>query len=201
MPGFGEQRAILDGWRDHRARERTGSAHAALTFDDGPDPDATPLVLDVLADLGLQGDLLHVRRAGRAPPRAGAARGRRRDTRSGFHGHEHVREPPPGDFERGLRAVHEASGRWPSLFRPPYGRVGAETPLETVLWSAWGLDWETVSPERIAELVSRDLEPGAIVLLHDSARYAPRESAEPTALALWAIAEEAERRGIEFGPA
>ncbi len=69
-----------------------------------------------------------------------------------------------------------------------------------MLWSAWGLDWESIGPDRIADLVLRDLEPGAIVLLHDSARYAPRESAQATALALWAIAEEAATRGIELGP-
>jgi peptidoglycan/xylan/chitin deacetylase (PgdA/CDA1 family) len=200
VPGFGEQRAILDAWRDRPARQRTGARHAALTFDDGPDPDATPLVLEVLADLGLRATFFMCGEQAERHPDL-ARRVADEGHTVGFHGHEHVREPPPGDFERGLRAVHEAAGRWPSLFRPPYGRVGAETPLETVLWSAWGLDWETVSPERIAELVSRDLEPGAVVLLHDSARYAPRESAEPTALALWAIAEEAQRRGIEFGPA
>ena len=38
-----------------------------------------------------------------------------------------------------------------------------------------------------------------IVLLHDSARYAPRESAEPTAMALWEICEEARRRGVGWG--
>jgi peptidoglycan-N-acetylglucosamine deacetylase len=200
VPGFGEQRAILDAWRNRPARQRTGAGHAALTFDDGPDPDATPLVLEVLADLGLRATFFMCGEQAERHP--GLARRVADEGHAiGFHGHEHVREPPPGDFERGLRAVHRAGGRWPTLFRPPYGRVGAETPLETVLWSAWGLDWETVSPERIADLVSRDLEPGAIVLLHDSARYAPRESAEPTALALWAIAEEAQSRGIEFGPA
>jgi peptidoglycan-N-acetylglucosamine deacetylase len=199
VPGFGEQRAILEGWRDHRGRERTGSAHAALTFDDGPDPDATPLVLDVLGDLGLRATFFMCGEQAERHPEV-AKRVAEEGHTVGLHGHEHVREPPPGDFERGLSAVHEAAGLWPRLFRPPYGRTVTETPLDTVLWSAWGLDWETVTPERIVELVSRDLAPGAIVLLHDSARYAPRESAEPTALALWGIAEEAERRGIELGP-
>jgi peptidoglycan/xylan/chitin deacetylase (PgdA/CDA1 family) len=199
VPGFSEQRAILEGWRDHRGRQRTGGAHAALTFDDGPDPDATPLVLDVLADLGIRATFFMCGEQAERHPEL-ARRVADAGHTVGLHGHEHVREPPPGDFERGLAAVHEASGQWPALFRPPYGRTVAEMPLDTVLWSAWGLDWETVSPERIADLVCRDLEPGAIVLLHDSARYAPRESAEPTALALWAIAEEAERRGVSFGP-
>ena len=198
MPGFQEQRAILEGWRGNQAREHVDGQRAALTFDDGPDPDATPMVLDVLADIGMEATFfMSGEQAERHPGLA------RRVAQEGhevaFHGHEHLREPPPGDFERGLRAVEEASGRRPTRFRPPYGRV-VEAELEVVLWSAWGLDWETVGPERIAELVVRDLEPGAIVLLHDSARYAPRASAEPTALALWAIADGAKQLGIELGP-
>lgn len=198
MPGFQEQRAILDGWREHAARERVEGNRAALTFDDGPDPDATPLVLDVLKDLGLKATFFMTGEQAERHAEI-AARVAEEGHEGALHGYEHLREPQPGDFERGLRAVHAATGRWPSRFRPPYGRV-RETPLETVLWSAWGLDWEQIGPERIAELVLRDLDPGAIVLLHDSARYAPRESAEPTALALWAIAEGAASRGIELGP-
>ena len=47
-----------------------------------------------------------------------------------------------------------------------------------VYWSAWGMDWEPLAAERIAELVTRDLTGGAIVLLHDSPRYGAREGLE-----------------------
>ncbi len=61
-----------------------------------------------------------------------------------------------------------------------------------------GLDWEPIPAARIAELVLTDLEPGAIVVLHDSARYAPRAGVEPTADALAEIAAAATRLGIEL---
>ena len=198
MPGFQEQRSILDGWRANPGRERTGGSHAALTFDDGPDPDSTPLVLDVLADLGLKATFFMTGEQAERHPDI-AARVADEGNEVALHGHAHLREPPPGDLERGLEAVQKATGLRPTRYRPPYGRA-AHTDLELVLWSAWGLDWESIGPDRIADLVLRDLEPGAIVLLHDSARYAPRESAQATALALWAIAEEAATRGIELGP-
>ncbi len=198
MPGFQEQRTILDRWHEHPGRERVDGPRAALTFDDGPDPDATPLVLDVLADLGLRATFFMTGEQVERHPVI-AARVADEGHEVAAHGYAHLREPPAGDLERGLEAVERATGRRPTRYRPPYGRA-ADTGLELVLWSAWGLDWETIGPDRIAELVLRDLEPGAIVLLHDSARYAPRESAEPTALALWAIAEEAASRGIELGP-
>jgi peptidoglycan/xylan/chitin deacetylase (PgdA/CDA1 family) len=67
-----------------------------------------------------------------------------------------------------------------------------------VYWSAWGLDWEDIGGERIAELVARDLDPGSIVLLHDSARYADRPTAQATAQAIPAIAAAAAARGLEW---
>ena len=64
--------------------------------------------------------------------------------------------------------------------------------------SAWGMDWEPLPPERIVELVERDLAPGTIVLLHDSSRYGHRPSALPTAQALPAIADGCSSHGLEL---
>ena len=68
--------------------------------------------------------------------------------------------------------------------------------MHLVYWSAWGMDWESLSAERIAEIASADLDDGAILLLHDSARYGRRSSAIPTARAIPLIATQAAERGI-----
>jgi peptidoglycan/xylan/chitin deacetylase (PgdA/CDA1 family) len=90
------------------------------------------------------------------------------------------------------------------LYRPPYGRFSEASYAEClrrrlapVYWSGWGADWEPVPAARIADLAVRDLAPGAIVLLHDSARYAHREGAAPTAQALPQILAAARERGLE----
>ena len=122
-------------------------------------------------------------------------------------GHAHHQELLP---HRGARRTCARAGRGPgrhgaapTLYRPPYGRFSehsyeacAALGLRPVYWSAWGQDWETIGPDRIAELVSRDLADGAIVLLHDSPRYADRPSAEPTAQALAALAQRARDAGL-----
>jgi peptidoglycan/xylan/chitin deacetylase (PgdA/CDA1 family) len=51
---------------------------------------------------------------------------------------------------------------------------------------------------RIADLVIRDVTPGAIALLHDSARYAYRETAAATAEALPAVLEAIAAAGLEL---
>ncbi|HWO82806.1 MAG TPA: hypothetical protein VNM38_03325, partial [Solirubrobacterales bacterium] len=91
------------------------------------------------------------------------------------------------------------------FYRPPYGKLseaGAEAcrrlGLEVAYWSTWGLDWEPLPADRVARRVNRDLEDGAVVLLHDSARYATRPNAAATVAAIAAIAERASALGLDL---
>jgi len=212
VPSFLQLVDTLERWRRFPGRERLepGSARVALTFDDGPDPDATPAVLDALdasqarATFFLVGEqvLQH-------PDLAREVAGRGHEL--ALHGFRHEEHDDLGDeawhdLRRGLAIVDEATGVRPRRFRPPYGRFsevsyGAcrELGLEPVYWSAWGGDWEAVPPERIADLATRDLEDGAILALHDSARYSYRDSALASAEALPAIAAATVERGLSLG--
>jgi ribosomal protein S18 acetylase RimI-like enzyme len=62
------------------------------------------------------------------------------------------------------------------------------------------MDWEEIGPDRIADLALRDLAPGRVLLLHDSARYAVRRSALPTVEALPAICAAAADAGLALVP-
>ena len=207
MPSFGQQLDTLERWRRLPGLERLdpGRPDVALTFDDGPDPDCTPLVLDVLERAGARATFFLVGEQVEAHPRL-AAEIRARGHAVGVHGHRHMEQDQLDDPEADLRRALELVGE-SGLYRPPYGRSSPRTheaaralDLEPVYWSAWGGDWEPVPAERIADLVIRDLAPGAIVLLHDSARYAYRPSAAPTAAALPAILAAAGERGLSFVP-
>ncbi len=182
----------------------------ALTFDDGPDPEGTPAVLEALDAIGTRATFFMVGEQAEAHPGL-ALEVAERGHEIGLHGLRHVRpeelEDPEDDLQRALAVIEQATGVAPTTFRPPYGHFTAplyeaatELGLEPVLWSAWGLDWEPIPAERIADLVLTDLQPGAIVVLHDSARYGPRASVAPTAEALGQIAAGAARLGIELEP-
>ena len=211
MPHFGEQVDTLERWRRFPGRERADRAEGiVLTFDDGPDRDATPEVLDALEAAGARATFFLVGEQVEAEP--GLARAiveRGHDVQLHGYGHvAHERLAPRearDDLERGLLALREATGVAPRFYRPPYGRFSQDSyeackalGLEPVYWSAWGTDWETISPERIAELVIPDLSAGAVVLLHDSARYGHRPSARPTVEALPLIAAGAAELGLPF---
>jgi peptidoglycan/xylan/chitin deacetylase (PgdA/CDA1 family) len=206
MPGFRQQLDTLERWRRLPALERL-EAGVALTFDDGPDPDSTPAVLDVLDEWGALATFFLVGEQVDAHPQLAreiAGRGHA----VGLHGHRHTEHDgladAAADFEAVAAAVAGAAGTEATLYRPPYGRFSAASyeeclrrALTPVYWSGWGCDWEPIPAARIADLAIRDLEPGAILLLHDSPRYAYRDSAAPTAEALTAILGAARERGLE----
>jgi peptidoglycan-N-acetylglucosamine deacetylase len=202
VPSFQEQRDTLERWQRFPGRERIESG-VALTFDDGPDPDATPDVLDELDVAGATATFFLVGEQLLGHHDLGGEIARRGHAVA-LHGFHHEEGEERDALLRGLDAIEAATGARPGLYRPPYGRFTEashsaclELGLDPVYWSAWGLDWEPLPAERIAELVRRDLIGGTIVLLHDSARYADRPSARPTAEALPRILDSAAARGLE----
>jgi peptidoglycan-N-acetylglucosamine deacetylase len=200
-------------WREFPGVERVEpGGRAVLTFDDGPDssPEATPAVLEALDAAGAKATFFLVGEQMATAPdlvREMLARGHE----IGVHGQRHFRHDrvpaaeSVADIEAGYATVAEVVGSSPRFYRPPYGKLtqaGFETcrrlGLEIAYWSTWGLDWEPLPSERIARRVVRDLDDGAIVLLHDSSRYAIRSSAAATAKSIEAIAGQASARGLEL---
>jgi peptidoglycan-N-acetylglucosamine deacetylase len=207
VPSFRQHRDTLERWQRLPALERLESG-VALTFDDGPDPDATPAVLDALAAASTRAVFFLVGEQVEAHPEL-ARRVADEGHQVALHGFRHVEHDELGtgaraDLDRGAAAIAAATGVEPQLYRPPYGRFSEhsfravrELGLTPVYWSGWGLDWEPIPVARIAETAIRDLEPGTILLLHDSARYATRPSAAPTAEALPAIIAAMRDRRLE----
>jgi peptidoglycan/xylan/chitin deacetylase (PgdA/CDA1 family) len=212
LPSFGQHLDTLARWREFPGLERTGEEGVALTFDDGPDPDGTPAVLDALDAVGAKATFFMVGEQVKAAPmlaREVVTRGH--DV--GLHGGTHASQRDLEDWKvkdetaYGLGTLEVATGRRPTRFRPPYGVFSAAgyeacraLKLEPVYWSAWGMDWEAISAERIADIAARDLEAGAILVLHDSARYGHRPDVSPTAEAIPLIAAAAEGRGLGLAP-
>jgi peptidoglycan/xylan/chitin deacetylase (PgdA/CDA1 family) len=197
MPSFQEHRRMLQLWADLPGLERLEHG-VAFTFDDGPDPDATPEVLDALDEADIKATFFLVGEQVEAHPKLAeeiVARHHQVQAHCYDHtAHEHV-EDPAMDLWQTIETIFKATGVAPTMQRPPYGRFSAashaaclQAGLQPVYWSAWGEDWEDVEPDRIADFVTRDLSDGVVILLHDSARYAHRPSARATAAAIPLIA-------------
>lgn len=207
MPTHGQMVATVDLWRALPGVERIERG-VALTFDDGPDPAGTPLILDALDAIEARATFFMVGEQVAADPglaREVADRGHAIQLHC-FRHVPHGSGPDPADDIRMAReAIESATGAEPEFQRPPYGRFTPESHaaciqggLRPVYWSAWGLDWEAIDAERIADLVVTDIADGAIAVLHDSTRYGHRPSVAPTAAALPVIAAAVRERGLSF---
>jgi peptidoglycan/xylan/chitin deacetylase (PgdA/CDA1 family) len=156
------------------------SGEVALTFDDGPHPEVTPAVLDLLDRRGARATFFCIGRKVAAHPDL-AAEIHRRGHRIENHTYSH-----PNAFglygslamEREIRAAQDAiaaaTGRAPRLFRAPVGirnpwldRVLARNGLRLVSWTRRGLDTVGTDVARISRRLLAGLAAGDILLLHD----------------------------------
>ena len=160
----------------------------ALSFDDGPDPEWTPRVLDVLARHGVRGSFFLVgQRAARAPAVVRAIADAGHDVENHSWSHTSLWLCGPRRTTREVGRSHallaDLTGRAPRHFRPPWGMVNAALfPVlarqgeRCVFWSIQPEGRRPVPAWEQAERVVRRAHAGAIVDLHD-AEGTPRAAA------------------------
>ena len=182
----------------------------ALTFDDGPNPNATPLILDTLAEKGVRATFFVLgSHAERWPElvRRISHEGHQIGNHGYFHRKLQFKSPfyVSRDIRLGIRAIKRAGVAAPRYFRAPHGfRSPWTTPIassygeRTVGWSL-GV-WDSDRPG-VDEIVRRTIEgvvPGSIVLLHDGDGYNPDGDRLQTAAALPRIIDALKDEGYEF---
>ena len=168
---------------------RTRQLVLALTYDDGPDPDHTPPVLEALARHGAAATFFVLADNAEAHPgvvREILAAGHE----VGLHGEDHTRltDLPAREalrrVARGRRRLERQLGRPVRLFRPAYGAQSVVQyagtrmlGMQVVIWSGWCRDWEGGDAPAAARRALGAVHPGAFLLLHD--RHGDRDPALP----------------------
>ncbi len=186
-----------------------GAQGVALTFDDGPHPEGTPAILELLARAGHKATFFMV--GEQVDHRPSLAREVAEEGHAiALHCHRHrlqLRLPERvlrDDLRRGHEAIERATGVKPTYHRPPYGvyspgglKIARGAGLTPLLWSKWGKDWRKfTTPARIARRVMRGLEAGDVILLHDADFYSAKDSHRRTAAGLELILSELKSREI-----
>src|SRR3954467_9088404 len=109
-----------------RTLERPDDGAIALTFDDGPHPEGTPAVLEILREHGAVATFFLVGRDVERTPTLAAEVAAAGHTIAA-HGYRHrnlMRVPPRAtadDLDRAAAAIGAATGRAVQFYRPPYG--------------------------------------------------------------------------------
>ncbi|MCA1840504.1 MAG: polysaccharide deacetylase family protein [Actinomycetota bacterium] len=182
----------------------TGPPTVALTFDDGPNPNTTPPIIDILDRAGIKATFFTVgRMVQRFPDLV------RRELGDGMtigdHTFGHTRLAGlPADRVRGelQRTIDQLGplGAHVTLMRPPDGSFDASTievaksmGLRTVVWSVDSKDWSKPGVDAIVRRVVDSVHPGSIILMHDGG---PDRS--QTVAALPRIIDELRARGYSF---
>jgi peptidoglycan/xylan/chitin deacetylase (PgdA/CDA1 family) len=182
----------------------------SLTFDDGPNPNATPIILDALAEGGVHATFFflgrHVERWPKLVSRA-VAEGHQIGNHGYYHRKLHFKSPAyvRDDLMRGKVAIQEASGITPTHFRAPHGfrspwvtAIARALGEQTVGWSLGVWDSDCPGVDVIADRTVNGARPGSILLLHDGNGYDPLGDRIQTAQAVPQIIDRLQMSGYTF---
>ncbi len=185
----------------------------ALTFDDGPDPEVTPRVLELLAGAGARASFFLIGSRAEAHPELVeriVAAGHRVENHTQHHRFTFAFNLYPflrREIERAQRALGGLAGRTPAYFRAPAGMhnlflsaVLARLGLFFVSWTWRGYDTVEGDASKVLARLTSELQPGDILLLHDG-NAARTQDDQPVVLAvLPALLAELERRRLRAVP-
>lgn len=181
--------------------KRRGAKVVYLTFDDGPIPEVTPWVLDLLDKYGIKATFFLVGDNVRRSPEL-FEEIKRRGHSYGNHTMHHLQGMKVTTL-RYMRDITEADSLIDStLFRPPYGilrwaqAAAIKNHYNIVMYDLVTRDYsKKLTPERVLENVKRYVRNGSIIVFHDSLK-----ARENLTYALPRAIEWLKSQGYEFLP-
>lgn len=187
----------------------------AITFDDGPSPEFTPAILDILKEYDVQATFFMVGSHVEKYPEV-ARRVVEEGHTVGNHTYSHRNIPTLSTAElnyeilEATRTIFEVTGEYPAYVRPPRGmydgrfrRLSHLLGQEIILWTVSSRDWRYgVSAQSIIRNVTSRVKGGDIILFHDSGALIRSEGGNrrATVEALPAVIEAIRNMGLEIVP-
>ncbi len=176
QPLLGSPPGVVAGAHTEHLPDCVQTPCLALTFDDGPQPQITPQVLDILARHHVRATFfligLHV-----PGNEALVQRMYTEGHEIGNHSWSHVdfTTLAPDEIEdqiaRTQAAITAAGVPAPRLFRPPYGAINpvvrSHVPLTIAMWNADPEDWHKPRAAQIVASVEAAAGPGKVIDMHD----------------------------------
>lgn len=152
---------------------KEGVRELVLTFDDGPDPESTPRILDIIDRHGIRAVFFC---NGEAYEKHTALYHDIKKARhqTGSHGYRHIsgnRLTPAAFLDNLLKPPELAESR---LFRPPYGFMNLRQYRllirygRIILWDVMAYDFDATLPSaKVMKTVLARVKPGSVIVMHD----------------------------------
>src|SRR5215831_3887398 len=154
--------------------------YIAMTFDDGPSAALTPKLLDILAAHHIKATFFVLGEMVAEHPEI-LARAAQEGHEIASHSWSHPnlakmsQEGVRNQLQRTDDEIKSATGKHPTLFRPPYGSITErekrwihdEFGYDIILWDVDTLDWKRPGPGVVRSRILKETRPGSIVLSHD----------------------------------
>ncbi len=169
---------LISGWLYPEAifRIRTIEKLLYLTFDDGPDPDSTPQLLDILEWHNIKSLFFCNGKAAEKHPDL-IALIKTKGHLIGNHGYEHLNGWKTSGEKYienvAIAAPYTSSG----LFRPPYGRLRfsqyrkLKKKYKIIFWDIMPYDFDTsFGKKNSLRILKNKIRPGSIIVLHDTSK-------------------------------
>lgn len=171
----------------------------ALTFDDGPDSECTPMLLDGLASRGVKATFFVIGKQAEEQPEI-MERLVKEGHLIGNHTYNHVdirhmtESAAKKEILKANEVIEKYTGEEPCFLRPPFGngssKLEKDIEMIQVLWTIDTMDWSCQNESKICSTVYREIEENSIILMHDE---------YPTSVrAALSIIDKLQKEGYEF---
>ncbi len=182
----------------------TKEKKVAISFDAAWGADSTPKLLEILKEHNVKATFFLTGIWVKKYPemvQAIAAAGHEIGNHSLTH--PHFASLPEAEIKQELdendALIFKLTNKHTRLFRPPFGeydnlvlQTARGMGYEVIQWSVDSLDWQNIGKEAIVDRVLKNVQPGAIILFHNNAKYTPE--------ALPVILDALQQQGYQIVP-
>lgn len=172
----GEQAESGNRWSGQMENPIEEKPKIALTFDDGPSPTYTPMLLDGLKKRKIKATFFLIGESAKAYPEI-VERMQAEGHLIGNHTYHHCEltalstEKGLEEIEQTSRVIEKITGQQVRYVRPPYGEwsdaLEDRLSMIPVLWSVDSLDWTTENVSEIVDRVVTKTRENDMILMHD----------------------------------
>lgn len=172
---------------DMQWQAKTEHKEVFLTFDDGPTPEITSYVLNLLDQFNAKATFFCIgKNIKEHPDIFQSILDRGHSAGNHTYNHLNLSKCHPHDYLREIdeteRLIEQSGGRKQNysarLFRPPYGRINKNTArqlkarnYEVVMWSLLSADFDQeLNTQKSLKMLKRHTRPGSIIVFHDSVK-------------------------------